>query len=271
LLSALKLARAAQRRRKKVNRRAAKAKAGRQQQETGGEEVTQSLGIGGALETAAPPAQSRDQPAPEASLDSRSAGMTVDTVAVSEATSDTVRTWRDRLMTVYTANNPSKVRDIDDILAKYQGQEGILYLRVCKKYNVQPDDECSLAMEATQQQWQQMQQVYTQAVGMINDMTTSTTRGEDSQQPGEAAPSLLQETEPPPLKQVRIEENTEMDGCQSESAFSRTSQHSMSTTTRQSQEMQAASTADTAARTQTQHTLRPGRRRSRSKKGSKNI
>jgi len=202
LLSALKLARAAQRRRKKVNRGAAKAKAGRQQQETGGEEVTQSLGVGGAPETAAPPAQSRDQPAPEASLESRSAGMTVDTVAVSDATSDTVRTWRDRLVTVYAANNPSKIRDIDDLLAKYQGQEDYLYFRVCKKYNVQPDDECSITLEAMQQQWQQMQQVYTQAVGMMNDMFTSTTRGEDSQQPGEAAPSLLQKTEPPPLKQV---------------------------------------------------------------------
>jgi len=47
-----------------------------------------------------------------------------------------VEEYRDRITAIYKAKRPEKVSEVDNLLKKYQGQEHILYLKVCEKYSV---------------------------------------------------------------------------------------------------------------------------------------
>ena len=49
------------------------------------------------------------------------------------------RTYRDRLVVVYSVKDPAKLVEVDSLLARRVGQEHDLYLRVCAKYQVTPD------------------------------------------------------------------------------------------------------------------------------------
>jgi hypothetical protein len=45
---------------------------------------------------------------------------------------------RDLLTSFYQQKNPSKLAEIDKVLAKYQGNEELLFRNLCKKYNLDP-------------------------------------------------------------------------------------------------------------------------------------
>jgi len=49
--------------------------------------------------------------------------------------------WRQLITQIYTEHNPSKLGDVDALLAKYRGRERTLYLGICEKYRVQPTME----------------------------------------------------------------------------------------------------------------------------------
>eukprot|EP00913_Durusdinium_trenchii_P005489 g5116.t1 len=49
--------------------------------------------------------------------------------------------YRERMVKIYKEHNPSKVSEIDTLMAKYVGQEHTMYLKICKKYSVQPEPE----------------------------------------------------------------------------------------------------------------------------------
>lgn len=45
---------------------------------------------------------------------------------------------KEQLLQIYSAHNPSKLPDIDKLLAKYRGRERVLYEKACRKYGVPP-------------------------------------------------------------------------------------------------------------------------------------
>lgn len=47
-----------------------------------------------------------------------------------------VEEYRDRITAIYKEKQPEKVSEVDNFLKKYQGQEHVLYLKICKKYSV---------------------------------------------------------------------------------------------------------------------------------------
>eukprot|EP00746_Dinoflagellata_sp_MGD_P013117 gnl/MRDRNA2_/MRDRNA2_128211_c0_seq1.p1 gnl/MRDRNA2_/MRDRNA2_128211_c0~~gnl/MRDRNA2_/MRDRNA2_128211_c0_seq1.p1 ORF type:complete len:409 (-),score=85.90 gnl/MRDRNA2_/MRDRNA2_128211_c0_seq1:42-1268(-) len=47
-----------------------------------------------------------------------------------------VEEYRERITAIYKEKQPEKVAEVDNFLKKYQGQEHILYLKICKKYSV---------------------------------------------------------------------------------------------------------------------------------------
>lgn len=49
--------------------------------------------------------------------------------------------WKGVITTLYAAQNPEKLKDVDALMQKYQGQEQPLYLAICKKYKVAPQFE----------------------------------------------------------------------------------------------------------------------------------
>eukprot|EP00913_Durusdinium_trenchii_P005488 g5115.t1 len=54
---------------------------------------------------------------------------------------DVKQAYKDRMIKIYQQHNPGKVNEIDSLMAKYVGQEHTMYLKICKKYNVQPEPE----------------------------------------------------------------------------------------------------------------------------------
>ncbi|CAE7563039.1 unnamed protein product, partial [Symbiodinium sp. CCMP2456] len=56
---------------------------------------------------------------------------------------DVKQAYRERMIKIYQQHNPSKVNEIDTLMGKYVGQEHTMYLKICKKYNVQPEPEIS--------------------------------------------------------------------------------------------------------------------------------
>eukprot|EP00439_Symbiodinium_sp_Y106_P032047 s2705_g3.t2 len=56
---------------------------------------------------------------------------------------DVKQAYRERMIKIYQQHNPSKVSEIDSLMGKYVGQEHTMYLKICKKYNVQPEPEIS--------------------------------------------------------------------------------------------------------------------------------
>ncbi|CAE7529001.1 NUP145 [Symbiodinium natans] len=54
---------------------------------------------------------------------------------------DVKQAYRERMIKIYQQHNPSKVNEIDALMGKYVGQEHTMYLKICKKYNVQPEPE----------------------------------------------------------------------------------------------------------------------------------
>ena len=55
-----------------------------------------------------------------------------------EAT-QSVKAWvREKVLVIYQQHNPSKLTDVDKLLAKYAGKEDEMYQKICKKYGVAP-------------------------------------------------------------------------------------------------------------------------------------
>jgi hypothetical protein len=55
---------------------------------------------------------------------------------------------RGQLQQIYAVHNPSKLDEIDRLLAKYSGRERILYEKACKKYGVQPSKDSRAALSS---------------------------------------------------------------------------------------------------------------------------
>ncbi|CAJ1421103.1 unnamed protein product [Effrenium voratum] len=67
---------------------------------------------------------------------SRSAGREMDEVSgESKASGDF---WRLQLEAVYARRNPAKLGKIPELLQKYAGQEAVLYAKVCRTYDLNP-------------------------------------------------------------------------------------------------------------------------------------
>ena len=47
--------------------------------------------------------------------------------------------WRELIVQLYKDHNPSKLGDIDALMGKYKGRERTLYLCICEKYRVSPE------------------------------------------------------------------------------------------------------------------------------------
>ncbi|CAK0789724.1 unnamed protein product, partial [Prorocentrum cordatum] len=58
---------------------------------------------------------------------------------------DKAQGYKDRIVAVYEEHNPQKVGEVDTLLAKYKGQEYVLYQKICKKYNVPAQPEIQSA------------------------------------------------------------------------------------------------------------------------------
>ncbi|CAE8679398.1 unnamed protein product [Polarella glacialis] len=54
---------------------------------------------------------------------------------------DVKQAYKDRMVRIYQQHNPGKVGEIDSLMAKYVGQEHVMYLKICAKYKVQPEVE----------------------------------------------------------------------------------------------------------------------------------
>eukprot|EP00929_Paragymnodinium_shiwhaense_P038897 TRINITY_DN20488_c1_g2_i1.p1 TRINITY_DN20488_c1_g2~~TRINITY_DN20488_c1_g2_i1.p1 ORF type:complete len:2317 (+),score=571.89 TRINITY_DN20488_c1_g2_i1:93-7043(+) len=54
---------------------------------------------------------------------------------------DPVQAYKELMVQIYQQHNPTKVSEIDTLMTKYKGQERTMYLKICKKYNVQPKPE----------------------------------------------------------------------------------------------------------------------------------
>ena len=52
---------------------------------------------------------------------------------------NTVQTYRDKLVAVFSQHNPAKLGEVDSLMAKHVGQERSLFLKICAKYHVAPD------------------------------------------------------------------------------------------------------------------------------------
>lgn len=52
-----------------------------------------------------------------------------------------IRKFRERVVRCYEAANPSKLSEVDDLIAKYQNKEHILFAKLRGKYEKFP--ECS--------------------------------------------------------------------------------------------------------------------------------
>eukprot|EP00435_Cladocopium_sp_Y103_P019436 s3431_g4.t1 len=61
------------------------------------------------------------------------------------ASNDVKQAYRERLCKIYSQHNPGKVNEIASLMTKYAGREHTLYLKVCKKYKVQPKHEIKAA------------------------------------------------------------------------------------------------------------------------------
>eukprot|EP00746_Dinoflagellata_sp_MGD_P001621 gnl/MRDRNA2_/MRDRNA2_103062_c0_seq1.p1 gnl/MRDRNA2_/MRDRNA2_103062_c0~~gnl/MRDRNA2_/MRDRNA2_103062_c0_seq1.p1 ORF type:complete len:838 (+),score=158.99 gnl/MRDRNA2_/MRDRNA2_103062_c0_seq1:110-2623(+) len=46
--------------------------------------------------------------------------------------------WRVQIESVYRRRNPYKLQNVPDLLKKYEGQEAVLYTKVCRKYDLDP-------------------------------------------------------------------------------------------------------------------------------------
>lgn len=58
-----------------------------------------------------------------------------------------IKVYKERIIEVYSQCNPDKLADVDRLMAKYKGQEHSLYLRICAKYQVQPEPEVRSGLE----------------------------------------------------------------------------------------------------------------------------
>jgi hypothetical protein len=48
--------------------------------------------------------------------------------------------YHQRIEEIYDINNPEKVKGIDKVLEKYKGREHWIYMMICEKYNLEPED-----------------------------------------------------------------------------------------------------------------------------------
>jgi len=62
---------------------------------------------------------------------------------------DIAMAYRERIVAIYTRSNPTKLNEVDTLMAKYKSQEHTMYLKVCKKYGVPPEPEIKAGMQAT--------------------------------------------------------------------------------------------------------------------------
>jgi len=53
-----------------------------------------------------------------------------------------VRAIRELIIEIYEAHNPSKLEEIDGLFQKYEGVEREMYVRICSKYGVKPEEAC---------------------------------------------------------------------------------------------------------------------------------
>merc|ERR1719163_1324089 len=58
--------------------------------------------------------------------------------APSAAQEETVKKFRELICEVYKEHNPTKLGDVDNLLAKYRGREELVYRGICDKYKVEP-------------------------------------------------------------------------------------------------------------------------------------
>lgn len=49
---------------------------------------------------------------------------------------DVAQKYKDKIVAIYQQHNPTKVGEIDTLMAKYKGTENVMYAKICKKYNV---------------------------------------------------------------------------------------------------------------------------------------
>ncbi|CAE7949118.1 unnamed protein product [Symbiodinium sp. KB8] len=80
---------------------------------------------------------------PAAAAPSGGAGLFGGAAATGPGQVDVKQAYRERMIKIYQQHNPSKVNEIDALMGKYVGQEHTMYLKICKKYNVQPEPEIS--------------------------------------------------------------------------------------------------------------------------------
>ncbi|CAE7588924.1 unnamed protein product [Symbiodinium sp. CCMP2592] len=80
---------------------------------------------------------------PTAGAPSGGAGLFGGPAAAAPGQVDVKQAYRERMIKIYQQHNPSKVGEIDVLMGKYVGQEHTMYLKICKKYNVQPEPEIS--------------------------------------------------------------------------------------------------------------------------------
>merc|ERR1719409_737980 len=58
--------------------------------------------------------------------------------ASTAAQEEQVKKFKELICEVYRVHNPTKLDDVDNLLAKYRGREELVYRGICDKYKVEP-------------------------------------------------------------------------------------------------------------------------------------
>merc|ERR1719409_1171202 len=58
--------------------------------------------------------------------------------APTAAQEEQVKKFKELICEVYKEHNPTKLGDVDNLLAKYRGREELVYRGICDKYKVEP-------------------------------------------------------------------------------------------------------------------------------------